>query len=106
MKRLLSAALALSLFGGTAAFADPYDHGDRGYNGYGYNYHDRDYRSYHRHGDNGAAVVAGLGILTLAVVLASQHHHDHDGWYNRDRGYDGDGYYRDGYGRDGYGGGY
>ena len=101
MKRLLSAALAFSLIGSTAAFADPYDHGyggyrDRGYGNYGYsyNYRDRDYR-YRRHNDNGAAIVFGLGFLTLAAVLASQHH-DHDGWYDRDGGYsrDDDGYYR------------
>jgi len=95
MKRLLSAALAFSLIGSTAAFADPYGHG----------YGDRDYR-YGRHDDNGAAIVFGLGVLTLAAVLASQHN-DHDGWYDRDRGYyrGDDGYYRDGYARDynGYG---
>jgi hypothetical protein len=104
MKRFLSAALAFSLIGSTAAFADPYGHG------HGYGYGDRDYR-YRRHNDNGAAIVAGLGVLTLAAVLASQHH-DRDGWYDRDPGYyrGDDGYYRDGYARDydsnGFGYGY
>jgi Ni/Co efflux regulator RcnB len=107
MKRLLSAALAFSLIGSTAAFADPYGHaygyGNHGYGNYGYS--DRDYR-YRRHNDNGGAIVFGLGVLTLAAVLASQHH-EHDGWYDRDRGYyrGDDGYYRDGNYRDynGYG---
>jgi hypothetical protein len=100
MKRILSSALALSLFGASAAFADPYDHGYRG--DYGY----RHYRSYRHRDDNGAAIVAGLGVLALFAVLASQHH-DHDGWYERDRGYyhDDDGYYRS-YDRDGYDYGY
>jgi hypothetical protein len=67
---------------------------DRQHDGYSYNYRDRDYR-YRRHSDNGAAIVFGLGVLTLAAVLASQHH-DHDGWYGREGGYyrDYDGYYR------------
>lgn len=95
MKRLISATLALSLLGGSAAMAAPYEQDGHGYhNNYGY----RD-RSYDRHDNDGAAIVAGVGIAALAVMLASQHHHyrDHDGWYNRD-----DNYYRDnrGYSRD------
>jgi hypothetical protein len=100
MKRLLSAALSLTLLGASvsAASADPYDH----------------YRYHRDHDGNGAAIFAGFGLLTLAAVLASQHRHDHDGWY-RDCGYvrDDDGYYHrvcerpyyDGYDR-GYGRGY
>ena len=97
MKRLLSATLAATLLGGSAAVAAPYDHDGRGYEG-GY-YRDR--------GDNnGAAIVAGLSFITLAAILASQHHHYHDGWYGRDDGryYGNDGNGRD-YGR-GYGDGY
>jgi hypothetical protein len=82
MKRLVSATLALSLLGGSAAVAAPYDHGGQGYNG-GYS---NQYRGHD--GNNGGAIVAGVGILTLAAILASQHHHHryHQGWYNRDGG--------------------
>ena len=92
MKRLASVALALSLLSGTAAVAAPYDHGNQGYNS-GYSNQDRGDRD-HRD-NNGAAVVAGVGILTLAAILSSQHRH-HNGWYNRDGGRyrDGDGYNR------------
>ena len=92
MKRLVSAVLALSLLSGTAAAAAPYER-DRG----SYDSH------YRRHSsDNGAAVVAGIGLLALVAILASQqrHRHHHHGWYNRD-GYRYDGYDRS-YGR-GYG---
>lgn len=94
MKGLVSAALALSMLGGTAASASAQD--------YRYEYGDRDFHrgyyedSYHRHHhrNDGAALAAGIGIVALVAILASQHHHDHDGWYGdgdwRDRG---DGYY-------------
>lgn len=93
MKRLISATLALSLLGATAAAAAPYDYNTRGYNGghtnqaYGSGYGSRDRGDYNRgRGDNGAAF-AGLGLLAFAAILASQHHHHyHHGWYNRDRG--------------------
>ena len=94
MKRLASVALALSLLSGTAAVAAPTDHGNQGSDGgyssqdRGYNNQDRDHRD-----NNGAAVVAGVGILALAAILASQHRH-HDGWHDRDGGR-----YRDGNGR-------
>jgi len=55
MKRLLTAALALSLLGGTAAFAQPdrHDHGDRRNDQGGYNQdRDRGYSPGDRH-DNG-----------------------------------------------------
>jgi hypothetical protein len=84
MKRLISATLALSLLGATAASAAPYDHNNQAYgNGYG----SRDRGDYDRgRGDNGAAF-AGIGLLAFAAILASQnHHHYHHGWYNRDRG--------------------
>jgi hypothetical protein len=103
MKRFLSAALALSLLGGSAAVAAPYDHGgQRGYGNQGYSsgYSDRG-----RHNDDGTAIVAGVGILALAAILASQHRH-HDGWYGRDggRGYDND--RNRGYGSNDHGGSY
>ena len=74
MKRLISAALALSLLGATAASAAP-----------AYRPAPVDYRD-HRHYDdgNGAAVAAGIGFLALAAILASQNHRDHDGWRDRE----------------------
>jgi len=68
MKRLLSIMLALSLAGGTAAYAGNYGHG--GYHGY-----DGGYGRYHGNG-NGAAVVAGIGVLALIAIMASQNRHD------------------------------
>lgn len=83
MKRLVSATLALTLLGGSAAVAAPNDHsGNQDYTGsYGNSYRDDNYRGH----DGGGAIVAGVGILALAAILASQHHHYHYGWYNRDR---------------------
>ena len=91
MKGLVSATLALSLLGGTAASAHDYryGYGDRDYHR-GYN--DDSYRYHHR--NDGAAIAAGIGLVALVAILASQHHHYHDGWHSdgdwRDRG---DGYY-------------
>ena len=105
MKRLISAALALSLLGVTAASAAPA-------------YRQAapvDYRSQsYRHNDNGdgAAIAAGIGFLALTAILASQQNHDRDGWYSHDRDWhdrdwrDRDyGYrpYDQGYGNRGYG---
>jgi hypothetical protein len=84
MKRLISATLALSLFGATAAAAAPYDRGDNGYSHQGY---DNGYRGH----DNGGAVVAGVGLLALAAIIAAQNHqHYHSGWHHGwyDRGGD------------------
>jgi hypothetical protein len=95
MKRLIGAALALSLLGATAASAAP-AHGALQQ----VDYRDHSYR--HRDNGNGAAVAAGIGFLALAAILASQNNHDHDGWYRHDRDY---GYrpYDQGYGDRGYG---
>ncbi len=71
MKRLISATLALSLLGATAASAAPYGYGDQGYSdGYGNSYRDDAYRD--RGTDNGAAIVAGVGLLALVAIMASQ----------------------------------
>ena len=91
MKGLVSATLALSILGGTAASAQDYryGYGDREFHR---GYYDDSYRYHHR--NDGAAIAAGIGIVALVAILASQHHHYHDGWYGdgdwRDRG---DGYY-------------
>lgn len=79
MKRLISAALALSLLGATAAQAFP-AHG-----GQPVDYRDHYYR--HHDDGNGAAVAAGIGFLALAAILASQNNRDHDDWQYRDRDY-------------------
>lgn len=111
MKRLISAALALSLLGATAASAAPVNHGTQ------VQYRD----SYRRHDDNGAAVAAGIGFIALAAILASQNNRDRDdyrdrSWDHRDYGYDrgysnsyrgydrnyGNGYYNNGYGQRGW----
>jgi hypothetical protein len=110
MKRLICAVLAVILSGTTAAVADPYDHGGQSFNE---GYDNRDHSTYYRgHGDNnGGAVVAGIGLLALAAILASQHrHHWHRGWYGHDGYRYGDSYrYGQGYGTggaSGYGGDY
>jgi hypothetical protein len=99
MKRVVCAALALSLIGSTAAFAHD-NEGSRG----GYSQQDRgDYRR----GDNGAGLAIGLGVglFALAAIAASQHHdRGYDRYDNSGYGYGGN-YYGRGYGS-GYDGGY
>ena len=97
MKRLLSAALALSLLSGTAAFAEPFDHRgghhdrgdfDRGNHGW-------DHR---RHGnDAGTAIAVGVGLLALTAIIAASQDRDRGAQYDRRRNdgyYGNDGYYR------------
>ena len=89
MKRLVSAALALTLLGTAAASAQPYGRG-------GY---DRGYSHSYRHGgrDNtGALIGLGIGLFALGAIVASQHDNERDRY--EDRGYRG--------GYDGYQGGY
>ena len=81
MKRLIGAALALSLLGATAASAAAPSVAPRALQQI--DYRDHSYR--HRDNGNGAAVAAGIGFLALAAILASQNNHDHDGWYRHDR---------------------
>ena len=98
MKRLVCAALALTLLGTAAASAQPYGRG-----GYSHSY---------RHGDNtGALIGLGIGLFALGAIAASQHDYDRDryddrAYQNNYRGYQG-GYYQDrrGYQND-YRGGY
>ncbi|HVZ28709.1 MAG TPA: hypothetical protein VG798_08660 [Rhizomicrobium sp.] len=95
MKRLISATLALSLLGATAASAAPaYRSGPIAY---------RD--GYHHQVDNGAAIAVGVGFLALLAIMASQDHHrdyDRPDWHSRYHD-DGRGY---GIDRGGYGDGY
>ena len=87
MKRLISAALALSLLGATAASAAPArtQIAPVDYRRQSYRHHDN---------GNGAAIAAGIGFLALAAILASQNNHDRDygyyhdrNWRDRDYGY-------------------
>ena len=96
MKRLVCAALALSLIGSTAAIA----HENEGNWG---GYAQQDGRDYHR-GDNGAGLAIGLGVglFALAAIAASQHNDRYD---NGSYGYGGNYYGREAYGS-GYDGGY
>ena len=94
MKRLISATLALTLLGSTAAMAAPYDHGRGGSTNNGTH---GDYRG---RSDNSGAIIAGVGLLAIAAILASNSHdrYDHDyrgyhqGWYNHGNRYDHYGY--------------
>jgi hypothetical protein len=92
MKRLLNAALALSLLSGTAACAEPFDHRgsqhersdfDRGRGGW-----DGDHGRYRYHDDGaGTAIAVGVGLLALTAILASQDR-DREVRYDRRDGQD------------------
>lgn len=90
MKRLLSAALALSLLSGTAVYAEPFDHRGGQHERHDY---DRNYRGgdhwRHRDRDNGAgtAIAIGVGLLALTAILASQDN-DRERDVRYDRRYD------------------
>lgn len=73
MKRFLSAALALSLLGATAAQADSF-YGPRGghYERYDRHDYDRDRDHYRHHDNSGALIAAGVGLFALTAILASQ----------------------------------
>ncbi len=67
MKRLIAAALALTLVGATAASAQPYRHG-----GYDHGWHGR--------GDRGALIGLGVGLFALGAIAAVS---EHDRYYDR-----------------------
>ena len=84
MKRLISAVLALTLLGATAASAQPfrgghggYGHGggyDRGYGGYGHG------GGWNGRGDGGALLGLGLGLFALGAIGAAS---ERDRYYDR-----------------------
>src|SRR5215471_9891671 len=74
MKRLICAALALSMLGATAASAQPYRHGGYGYGGHGYG------GGWRHHDDTGALVGLGLGLFALGAIVAAS---NHDRTYDR-----------------------
>ena len=83
MKRLISAAIALTLLGTAAASAQPYRHGGYGYGGYGRGgYSHGDYgRGWHGRGDNdGALIGLGIGLFALGAIAAAS---SHDRYYDR-----------------------
>jgi hypothetical protein len=69
MKRLICAALALSMLGATAAAAQPYHRGGYGYAG-----------GWHRHDNTGALIGLGLGLFALGAIAAAS---DRDRYYDR-----------------------
>jgi hypothetical protein len=73
MKRLISAALVLTLLGATAASAQGYRGGHGGYSrGYGGGWHGR--------GDGGALLGLGVGLFALGAIAAAS---DRDRYYDR-----------------------
>ena len=79
MKRLISAALALTLLGATAASAQSYRGGHGGYSrGYGHG------GGWHGRGDGGALLGLGIGLFALGAIAASSSHDRYeDRYYDR-----------------------
>jgi hypothetical protein len=68
MKRLISAAIALTLLGTAAASAQSYRHGGGYGHGGGYS------RGWHgRGGNDGALIGLGIGLFALGAIAASSH---------------------------------
>lgn len=75
IKRIISAALALSLLGATAASAQGYRHGG-GYSHGGYNHGG----GWHGRGNDGALIGLGVGLFALGAIAAAS---QHDRYYDR-----------------------
>jgi hypothetical protein len=69
IKRIIGAALALSLLGATAASAQGHRHGGGYHHGGGW----------HGRGNDGALIGLGVGLFALGAIAASQH----DRYYDR-----------------------
>ncbi len=69
MKRLICAALALTMLGATAASAQPFHRGGYAYGG-----------GWHRHDDTGALIGLGVGLFALGTIAAAS---DHDRYNDR-----------------------
>ena len=88
MKRLISAALVLTLLGATAASAQGYrgGYGGYGHGGYGhggYGGYSRGYGhggGWHGRGDDGALLGLGVGLFALGAMAAAS---DRDRYYDR-----------------------
>ncbi|MCX7282063.1 MAG: hypothetical protein NTX21_11120 [Alphaproteobacteria bacterium] len=85
MKRLISAALALTLLGAPAASAQGYrgGYGGYGHGGYGHGGYRRGYGhggGWHRRGDAGALLGLGFGLFALGAMAAAS---DRDRYYER-----------------------
>ena len=78
MKRLISAALVLTLLGATAASAQGYrgGHGGFGHGGYSRGYGG----GWHGRGDGGALLGLGVGLFALGAIAAAS---DRDRYYDR-----------------------
>jgi hypothetical protein len=83
MKRLICAALALSLLGATAASARPYGgygHGGFGHHG-GYYGGYRHGGGWHGRGNDGALIGLGIGLFALGAIAAASQHDRYDDRY-------------------------
>jgi hypothetical protein len=69
IKRIIGAALALSLLGATAASAQGYRHGGGYGHGGGYSHGG----GWHGRGNDGALIGLGVGLFALGAIAASQH---------------------------------
>jgi hypothetical protein len=80
MKRLISAALALTLLGATAASAQSYrgGHGGFGHGGYSRGYGHGG--GWHGRGDGGALLGLGVGLFALGAIAAAS---ERDRYYDR-----------------------
>ena len=79
MKRLISAALVLTLLGATAASAQGYR---GGHGGYGHGGYSRGYGhggGWHGRGDGGALLGLGVGLFALGAIAAAS---DRDRYYD------------------------